>query len=69
MALLIGGVGPHRDTIHLRTRTPAAAEVLANSAATLDATVAIERVRGRCAVLACRPADVRRLLAAAGGGT
>lgn len=68
MALLIGGVGPHHDTIQLRTRTPAAAEVLANAAATLDATVAIERVRGTCVVLACRPADVRRLLVAAGAG-
>jgi hypothetical protein len=68
MALLIGRVGPRHHTIQLRTRTPAAAEVLASAAVALDATAAVERVRGTSAVLVCRPADVRRLLVAAGAG-
>jgi hypothetical protein len=66
MAILIGGVGPGGDTIQLGARTPAAALVLVNAAATLDTHVALECVRGRCVVLVRRPGDVRRLLVAAG---
>lgn len=68
MALLIGDVSPDHDTVRVRARTPDAAEVLANAAASLNAVVAVDRVRGGYAVMVYRSGDVRRLLVAAMSG-
>jgi hypothetical protein len=66
MGLLIGGPGPNRDIIYLRTGTPAVAGMLRTAAGALGVAAAVEHVRGDPAVVVSRARDVRRLLTETG---
>jgi hypothetical protein len=66
MGLLIGGPGPNRDIIYLRTGTPAVAGMLRTAAGALGVAAAVEHVRGDPAVVVSRAPDVRRLLTETG---
>lgn len=66
MGLLIGGPGPNRDIIYLRTGTPAVAGMLRAAAGALGVAAAVEHVRGDPAVVVSRAWDVRRLLTETG---
>ncbi|MGY0236372.1 hypothetical protein [Longispora urticae] len=65
MGLLIGGLGPSRDAICLRTGASGTADLLVTAAAVLGVSATVDEVRGDPAVLVCQAGDVRRLLNAA----
>ncbi|WP_412543632.1 hypothetical protein R8Z50_14435 [Longispora sp. K20-0274] len=65
MGLLIGGLGPNRDAICLRTGGSGTADLLVGAAAVLGVSATVDEVRGDPAVLVCQAGDVRRLLNAA----